>query len=233
MSMVGTQEIAAKSPPTFTTATVGKKILMAVSGLVIISFVIVHLIGNLQIFMGPAQLNKYAETLQNLGALKWGFRIFMLVFFLTHVWKGIVLWLENNKARPVSYIKTNSEKATFASKTMIYTGAMIFCFVILHLWHFTISPVHPVGGLNVYNMVVKGFQNPYYSGFYLLTMLLMAFHLSHALSSLFQTLGLNKASILPKLKIMANIVAWVIFLAYASIPASVLLGLVKTVEGGH
>lgn len=230
MSTVGTQELTRKSPPTFTTATIGKKILMAISGVIVIGFLIIHLLGNLQLFIGPEALNKYANTLQSLGAIKWSFRAFLLLFFLIHVWKGLVLWLENRSARPVSYAKTTSQKTTLASKTMPYTGIMIFLFVILHLWHFTISPEHPAGELDVYSTVVAGFQDPIYSTIYLVALFLMAFHLSHATSSFFQTLGLNKATVEPKLKVFANLFAAVIFLAYASMPVAVLTGFIG---GGH
>lgn len=233
MTTAGIESMTTKSPPTLLTETVGMKILMAVSGVISFGFVVVHLIGNLQIFIGPEQLNAYAETLQGLGAVKWGFRLFIAIFFLLHIWKGLELWLENNKARPDSYAKLTSQKSTFASRTMIYTGAMIFFFVVYHLLHFTILPEHPVGNLDVYGMIVTGFQQPLIAGIYILAMLLLAFHLSHAISSMFQTFGLNKPNVEPKLKALANLVAILIFLGYISIPVSILTGFVTQAGGGH
>lgn len=233
--------MSTNSIPGFTTATVGKKVLMAVSGIIFIAFVIVHLIGNLQLFIGQEQLNKYAETLQNLGALKWGFRIFLLIFFGLHIWKGIVLWLENKKARPVSYIKEESIQATVSSRTMIYTGAMIFFFVIYHLLHFTIHSTNPEylqlplvdGRFDVYSMVIIGFSNPIISLVYIIAMFLLAFHLSHAISSTFQTLGLNSQKAMPRLVIASNLISFIVFLGYVSMPLSVLFGFIKLPGGGY
>ncbi|MFC1475092.1 succinate dehydrogenase cytochrome b subunit [Candidatus Zixiibacteriota bacterium] len=229
------------SPPNLLTASVGKKIIMAVSGIIVIGFVIVHLIGNLQLFIGQEQLNKYAETLQNLGVLKWCFRIFILAFFGFHVWKGFVLWLENKKARPVSYTKDVTLEASLSSRTMIWTGGLIFSFVVYHLLHYTMIITNPEyaiiplvdGRFDVYSMVILGFQNYLISGIYIIAILLMSFHLSHAISSLFQTLGLNNPNTLPKLKIFSNLVAVIIFCGYVSMPIAVLLNIIKLPGGGN
>ncbi|MFQ5453864.1 MAG: succinate dehydrogenase cytochrome b subunit, partial [Candidatus Zixiibacteriota bacterium] len=137
------QVIISPSTDNFTTVSIGKKVLMAVTGIALFGFVIVHLIGNLQIFMGQEQLNKYAETLQSMVALKWGFRGIILIFFIVHIWKGVVLWLENKFARPVNYHKNDTIQASLASRTMIYTGLMIFLFVVYHLLHFTALIIKP------------------------------------------------------------------------------------------
>lgn len=229
------------SPPGFTTATVGKKILMAISGIIVISFITIHLIGNLQLFIGQEQLNKYAEALQNMGSLKWAFRLFMLAFFGLHIWKGIVLWLENRKARPVGYTREESIQASVASRTMIYTGVMIFLFVLYHLLHFTAHTTNPEylhipladGRFDVYSMVIIGFSNPVISIVYLAALLMMAFHLSHAISSLFQTLGVNSPKAMPKLKLMANMAAILFFLGYSSMPLAVLFGIIQLPGGGN
>lgn len=227
------------SPPNFTNASVGKKVLMAITGIIVIGFVIIHLIGNLQIFIGQEQLNKYAETLQNMGALKWGFRIFILLFFVIHIWKGIALWLENKKARPVSYAKDNTLEASLASRTMIWTGVMILAFVVYHLLHFTMIVTNPEyaklplvdGRFDVYSMVILGFQSYCISGTYIIAISLMSFHLSHAISSLFQTLGLNNPCVMPKLKCLSNLVAIIVFIGYVSMPIAVLLNFIKLPGG--
>lgn len=226
-------------PSKFTTASVGKKILMAVSGAIFVLFVIGHLIGNLQIFIGQEQLNKYAETLQNMGALKWGFRLFMFIFFFVHIWKGIVIWLENKKARPVAYQKDVTLEASVASRTMIYTGALILCFVAYHLMHFTMIVTNPEyaklplvdGRFDVYTMVILGFREIPIAIAYMAAMVLLAFHLSHAISSMFQTMGLNNPTIEPKLKAIANLIAIVVFLGYISIPIAVLTNFITTGGG--
>lgn len=231
--------MSTNSPVKFTTASVGKKVLMAVSGAMFVLFVIVHLIGNLQIFIGQEQLNKYAETLQNLGALKWGFRLFLFIFFFIHIWKGLVLWLENKKARPVGYQKDDTLEASIASRTMIYTGGLIFFFVLYHLLHFTMIVTNPEyhnlplvdGRFDVYTMVILGFQNIPVAVAYMAAMIFLAFHLSHAISSMFQTVGLNSPTIEPKLKAIANLLAIVICLGYLSIPIGVLTKVITTGGG--
>lgn len=241
MSTVALKETTTQAPPGFSTASIGKKMLMAVTGIVFIGFVIAHLAGNLQIFIGQEQLNKYAETLQAMGALKWGFRLFMLIVAFIHIWKGLVLWLENRRARPVGYRRDNTIQATLASRTMIYTGALIFFFVVYHLLHFTLIVTNPeyaelrdpAGRFDVYSMIIHGFSNYVISIVYIIAIFLLAFHLSHAISSLFQTLGLNDARYMPRLKAISNLIAVLVFLGYVSIPVSVLLNIVKLPGGGY
>ncbi|UCG60617.1 MAG: succinate dehydrogenase cytochrome b subunit [Candidatus Zixiibacteriota bacterium] len=225
----------------FTTASVGKKVLMAITGICLIGFLIVHLIGNLQLFIGQEQLNKYAETLQSLGGLKWGFRLFMLVLAVIHVWKGVVLWLENRRARPIGYHREDTVQASLSSRTMIYTGLLIFAFVVYHLLHFTLIVTNPeyaqlkdsVGRVDVYSMVITGFSNYAIAIAYLIAMFLLAYHLSHASESFFQTMGWANDKYLPKLKILSNLFAIVIFIGYASMPIAVLLNIVKLPGGGN
>ncbi len=229
------------SPPGFTQATVGKKVLMAITGISIVGFVVIHLIGNLQIFAGQEQLNTYAETLQSMGALKWGFRSVIALFFAVHIWKGTILWLENKKARPVSYAKENTLEASVASKTMIYTGITIFLFVCYHLAHFTLLLSDPSyhnlplvdGRFDVYSMVILGFSEPIISAIYIAAIASMSLHLSHATSSFFQTLGLTNPTILQRLQIMSNLFALSIFIGYVSMPIAVLMNIITLTGGGH
>lgn len=233
--------MSTNSPPGFTQATVGKKILMAITGVSVIGFIVIHLIGNLQIFIGQEQLNKYAEMLQNMGALKWGFRSFIALLFLVHIWKGLVLWLENRKARPVSYTKENTLEATIASRTMIYSGVTILLFVAYHISHFTLLDCHPEyqtiplvdGRFDVYTMVILGFKEPLISTIYIAAIALMAFHLSHSTSSLFQTLGLANPKCLKILKVISNLFAIIIFIAYVSMPVAVLMNIITIPGGGN
>ncbi len=233
--------MSTNSPPGFTQATVGKKVLMAITGISIVGFVVMHLIGNLQIFIGQEALNKYAEMLQSLGALKWAFRGVIAFFFAVHIWKGFFLWLENKKARPVSYAKENTLEATLASRTMIYTGITIFLFVAYHISHFTLLDCHPEyqslplvdGRFDVYTMVILGFSEPLIATIYIAAISMMAFHLSHATSSFFQTLGLTNPSILKKLKLMSQAFAFIIFVGYVSMPIAVLMDIITIPGGGH
>ena len=214
---------------------------MAITGLLLSAFLVVHLIGNLQVFIGQEQLNAYAHTLQSLGAIKWLFRLALLVFILVHIWEGVVTWWQNKQSRPVSYAKEDTIEASLASRTMIYTGLAIFLFVVYHLLHFTLIVTNPsyatlppdaAGNFDAYKMIILGFQNPLISGVYIVAMFLMANHLSHSLSSMFQTMGLNNDRFMPKLKFYCSLVAWLIFLGYISIPVAVLLRLVNLPGGG-
>lgn len=241
MSTVGTKEIIASVPAQFSTTSVGKKVLMAITGLCVSAFVVVHLLGNLQLFIGQDQLNHYAETLQSMTVLKWIFRLAMFTFIAIHIWKGVVLWLENRRSRPINYFNEDTVQATIASRTMIYTGAFILFFVVYHLMHFTLIVTNPeyaglkdaAGRFDAYSMVIHGFQNYLISAVYIIAMALMSFHLSHALSSMFQTLGLNNSRHIDKLKLFSTLIAWVFFLAYSSMPVAVMLKLVQLPGGGH
>jgi len=214
---------------------------MAITGAALIGFLIVHMIGNLQIFIGQEQLNKYAETLQSLGTLKWGFRLLMVILAVVHIWEAVVLWLKNRQARPVGYRREDTVQATLSSRTMIYTGLLIFAFVVYHLLHFTMIVTNPeysqlkdsLGRVDVYTMVITGFSNYVIAAAYLIAMFLLAYHLSHAAESFFQTMGWNNDKYLPKLKLLSNLFAIVIFVGYASMPVAVLLNIIKLPGGGY
>jgi len=241
MSTADSSQLAATTAG-FSSVSIGKKVLMAITGATWVGFVIGHLLGNLQVFLGQEQLNHYAETLQNLGAVKWVFRAFIAGFLLVHIWKGIALWWENRVARPIGYTRSDTIQATIASRTMIYTGALILLFVIYHLLHFTILAVDPAyqnlppdsaGRFDVYSMVILGFSKPAISAVYIAAMVCLGFHLSHAMSSFLQTLGLSNQETLPKLKAMATGIAVLIAAAYVTIPVAVLTGLIQLSGGGN
>lgn len=241
MNKVQVQPMSTFSPVIAYKTSIGKKILMALTGLIFIGFVSGHLIGNLQIFLGQDKINSYAEILRGLGGLLWFIRLFMLCFFSFHIWFGIKLWWENKSSRPVNYqVKTNIE-STFASRTMIYSAALIFFFVIYHLLHFTFIVTNPeyanlhdsLGRFDVYSMIILGFNNYWISAVYAVAILFLSFHISHGLFSLFQTLGLNNPKWQPKLMLIANLYAVLIFLGYISIPAGVLFNVLKLPGGIH
>jgi succinate dehydrogenase / fumarate reductase cytochrome b subunit len=181
---------------------IGKKLLMAGSGLLLLVFLLVHLLGNLQLFAGPETLNHYAHLLQSKPALVWAARLGMLVLFGVHMVTSIQLTLENRAARPVAYHREDTRKASLAARTMIWSGLVVGAFLIYHLLHFTVrvtGPVHHMteGGPDVYANVVASFQNPLIAGFYLLAQVLLFFHLSHAFSSAIQTLGWHNRRFTP------------------------------------
>ncbi len=223
----------------FTARSVGKKYLMAISGIFLVLYIIGHMLGNWQIYMGQDQINTYAETLHNLGPVLWTARIFLFAMLVIHVWFAIQLSLENNSARPVKYKKKNYVEATLSSRTMIWTGIGLFLFVVYHVMQFTLiitNPEYetltdPQGRFDVYSMVIFGFQNYWISGIYIVALAIISYHLVHAARSMFQTVGWNSDASEPFFHRLAIAFAWIIFLGYISIPITVLLGLVKLPEG--
>ncbi len=220
----------------FHRSSVGRKMIVAVTGIVLILFVIGHLLGNLQIFLGPAWINGYAQHLRDLGPLLWIIRAFLLVVVLVHIYYTIQLVLENRRARPERYRRKDIVKATFASRSMAVSGLIVLAFIIFHLLHYSFRvtdprfatlPKDPSGHYDVYSMMVLGFSSPLVSGFYILSLFLLALHLSHGSSSFFQSLGLNNHRIEPRLALGGRIFAWLLFFGYSSIPTAVLLGWVK------
>ena len=220
----------------FHRSSVGRKLIVAVSGVILILFVIGHLLGNLQIFLGPDWINGYAEHLRALGPLLWIIRAFLLFTVLVHIYYTIRLAVENRRARPSRYRRKEIVKATLASRTMVMSGVILLAFIIFHLLHFTLRTtdprfatlaMDPLGHYDVYSMMVLGFLSPLVSGFYILAMFLLAFHLSHGSSSFFQSLGLTNQKLTPRLALAGRIFAWLLFFGYSSIPIAVLLGWVR------
>ena len=210
--------------------------IVAVTGIILIFFVIGHLLGNLQIFLGPEWINGYAEHLRDLGPLLWMIRAFLLLVVLAHIYYTIRLAIENRRARPERYRRKDVVKATFASRSMALSGLVLLAFIIYHLLHFSVRttdprfsalPKDPLGHYDVYSMMVLGFSSPLVSGFYILAMFLLALHLNHGSSSFFQSLGLNNQKLAPRLALGGRIFAWLLFIGYSSIPTAVLLGWVK------
>jgi succinate dehydrogenase / fumarate reductase cytochrome b subunit len=223
----------------FYRSSVGKKMTVAITGIILILFVIGHLLGNLQIFLGPDWINSYSQHLRDLGPLLWLIRIFLLLTVIIHIYVTIELAIENRRARPDRYIDRQYVKATFASRHMVMSGLIVLAFIIYHLAHFTVRVTDPRFGLlkadplnryDVYSMMVYGFQNYLVSGFYVLGLFLLALHLSHGSSSFFQSLGLNDKKLTPRLALGGRIFAWLMFTGYTSIPVAVLLGLIKPAQ---
>lgn len=221
-------------------SSLGKKYIMAVSGCVLFLFVVAHLVGNLQVFLGPEAINRYGHFLQSNVELLWPARIFLLCMIGLHIWSAIKLSLENKAARPVAYTNWNPTVATYASRTMLMSGIIVFFFIIYHLLHYTVM-VQAVnftgqnfdakpeffdvqGRHDIFKMMVVGFRNPWVSGFYIIAIAFLCLHLSHGVSSMFQSLGWKNKVYGPCLDKAARIIAWLIFLGYISIPVAILLG---------
>jgi len=235
----------------FFRSTIGRKFLMAVTGLVLIGFVVGHLVGNLQIFSPPDKINGYAHFLQSLGPLLWAARIGLLVCVGIHIWAATVLTLENHAAREVGYGVKHTIRATLASRTMRWTGYIVLAFILYHLAHFTLGvaqassfktqlapytmtseyhiagfPVVAAGTEvhDVYSMVILGFQNVIVSIFYIVAVGLLSVHLVHGADSLFQTFGWRSSRWSGALRKICIVFALVYFLGNLAIPGAVLMG---------
>jgi succinate dehydrogenase / fumarate reductase cytochrome b subunit len=221
-------------------SSLGKKYIMAVTGGVLFLFVLGHLVGNLQIFLGPEAINRYGHFLQSNPELIWPARISLILMVGLHIWSAIMVSLENKAARPVSYAAYQPLGSTYASRTMLVSGIIVFVFIIYHLLHYTaqvqylnltgqnfVDFTDPEKRHDIFKMMVVGFSNPWVSGFYILGIGLLFLHLSHGASSMFQSLGWKNEAYRPFLDKAARGVAVVIFIGYISIPVAILLGYLK------
>ena len=218
-------------------SSLGKKYIMAVTGFVMVLFVIGHLLGNLQVFLGPEAINRYGNLLQTNVEILWPVRIGLLIVLVLHIWAAAKLSIENKSARPIGYAQYQPVGSSYASRTMLMSGLILFVFIIYHLLHYTVQ-VQSINltGQNfsgfedlkkrhdVFRMMVVGFSNPWVSGFYILGMALLCLHLSHGVSSMFQSIGWKNQAYGPVLDRGARAVAALIFLGYTSIPVAILLG---------
>ncbi len=213
-------------------STLGKKYLMAITGLLLLLFVIVHMLGNLQIFLGPETINAYGAFLKSKPMLLWSARAGLLALAAIHIWAAATLAAKNRAARPATYRVKRSAGASYASRTMVWSGLIILAFIIYHLLHFTVGTVNPellqlkdgAGRHDIYRMLVSGFSYPLVSGFYILSMALLCVHLSHGASSLFQSLGFRSGFKKIWGDRLAVVLAWGIFAGNSSIPLAILLG---------
>jgi succinate dehydrogenase / fumarate reductase cytochrome b subunit len=218
------------------TSSVGRKIVVAITGLGLFLFVIVHMLGNLQIFLGPGPINHYAEFLKSKPGLLWTARLGLLLIAALHITLGIQLALENRRARPIHYSMGRPAASSLAARTILISGLMIFSFVIYHLLQFTFGTTNPEylqlrdvqGRHDVYTMIVQGFSHIWVSVFYVLSMALLCLHLSHGVSSTFQSLGIRRRTWL-FIDRLAKIAAILIFVGNTSIPLSVLTGVVREI----
>ena len=216
------------SPSAFFLSTLGRKVVMAVTGVILFGFVLGHMAGNLLLYAGPEALNAYAEKLRTVPAALWGARAVLLLSVLLHIWAAVSLTRSNKQARPKSYARRDDRAATYASRTMIWSGPLLALFIIYHLMHFTFGSAHPsFDHGDVYHNVVAGFQNPLVSGFYIVAMLALGLHLYHGVYSATQSVGLNHAQINSYRRGFAALFTAVIVVANISFPLAVLAGLVK------
>lgn len=206
---------------------VGKKAAMAASGLVLFGFVLVHLLGNLQIYLGAEKLNAYSRFLHGLGGLLWLARLVLLGAVVVHIVAAYQVATLQRAARPIAYAKRQNLASTYASRTMKYGGVILLLFIVYHLLHFTFGNAHPsFNAEDVYGNVVMGFRVVPVALFYIAAQLALGLHLRHGVWSLFQSAGLNGPRADAKLKLGAAMFAGFVTIGNVSIPVAVLAGLV-------
>ncbi len=211
--------------------TIGKKAVMAVTGVVLFGFVIAHMLGNLQVFLGPEQLNSYAQSLKDLGPLLWVARLILLLSVVAHVVAAVQLISRSVAAREVGYRVKKSPATSYAALTMKISGPLLVLFIVYHIAHFTAPGVamgrYEHSGTDIYANVVNAFSIPWVSGVYIVAQLLLGFHLYHGAWSLLQTLGLSHPRYDGKLRMAAQTLAMVVVFGNLSMPIAVLAGVVK------
>jgi succinate dehydrogenase / fumarate reductase cytochrome b subunit len=214
----------------------GRKYIMAVTGIVMVGFVIVHMLGNFTIYAGSGAINLYAAKLHALTPLLWSFRAVMLVAVLLHICTGTILYLENRKARPIGYFRKKNIRTSFPAETMIWTGLLLGIFVIYHLLQFTVRITNPeishlldaAGRPDVFSMVVSSFRITGISIAYVIAMGILLLHLYHGIQSFFQSLGWNSEKSLPIFERTGKALAFVLLFGFASIPVTIFIGILNT-----
>jgi succinate dehydrogenase / fumarate reductase cytochrome b subunit len=213
-------------------STISQKIVMAVSGVILIGFVVTHMIGNLKIYQGPEKLNAYGHFLRDFGypmfshgQILWILRLGLLAALGAHLSSAISLTRRNRNARPVAYKKSSPDASSYASRTMIWGGVILFLFVIFHILHLTTGHAH--SGFepgNVYANVILGFQQWPIALIYMIAQVALGLHLHHGLWSMTRTLGAGNQKREPLRRLLSTGIALLVVLGNISIPVSVLAG---------
>lgn len=212
----------------FYDAPIGKKAVMAVTGVILFGYLVAHLLGNLQIYTGnPEAINNWAALLHSRPALLWAARFILLLSVVLHIVASYQLWALKRAARPERYYKKDDVPTAYAARTMLWSGPIIAAFVIFHVLHLTTGSVPglEVRELQPYYNVISGFQHPWVSIFYIVAMALLGMHLYHGLWSMFQSLGIAHPRYTPAFKRFAAIFALFISLGNISIPVAVMTGI--------
>ena len=216
--------------PTFLNSSIGKKVIMALSGVILFGYVLGHMIGNLQVYVGPEALNHYAVFLREVvhGWALWVVRGIMLAAVGLHIWSATALTLESRRARSQGYREQEWKESTYASRTMRWGGVIIGLFVVFHILNLTTGTVHPgfVEG-DVYHNFIAAFQNVPTSIVYMIAMIALGLHLRHGLWSMFQTLGVSHPRYIAMAKTAALLFAVIIVAGNLSFPIAVLAGIIR------
>lgn len=220
----------------FNRSSIGRKTIVAVTGLLLVGFLIGHLAGNLQVYAGgPDLINAYAYKLKSLGPILWAIRAGLFLVAFLHIYSTVKLWQENQAARPVAYqYPRQYRRASWASRWMILSGAIVLGFIVFHLAHFTLgwvdtsymTLVDENGHHDVYTMMILGFRNPSIVGFYLVAQTLLFYHLAHGVASLLVTLGLTSTAVQKRARPIVNLFSILLCVGFASMPVAIFLRLI-------
>jgi succinate dehydrogenase / fumarate reductase cytochrome b subunit len=214
----------------FYASMVGKKVVMGVTGLIGIGFVILHSLGNLLVFRGPAAINSYSHFLKSTGELLWALRIVLVVAVILHVIAAVQLTVQSRAARPIGYTRRESQVATIASRTMRWGGVLLLVFIVLHILHFTTGTIKPAGVFSsedVYANVVASFRIWWVALFYVLAMVFLGLHLFHGAWSSVRSIGVSPPSPQPLHRKLSLVIAILVWAAFTAVPVAVFLGIVR------
>jgi succinate dehydrogenase / fumarate reductase cytochrome b subunit len=221
-------------------SSIGRKTVVAVTGSLLVLFLIVHMLGNWNMLIGQESMNHYAHTLKSMPGLLWTARIGLLLMFVVHIALTISLNIENRMARPQKYVYKDTVKATLSSRIMVVSGLILLVFVVFHILHFTVGAITPdtyhlkdaQGRHDVYRMVIYGFMNPYISTFYVVSMFIVASHLSHGIQSVLQTLGITNRQNMAGIRKISIGLATLLFVGFSIVPLLILLNIISLPAGG-
>ncbi|GAC1650491.1 MAG: succinate dehydrogenase cytochrome b subunit [Gemmatimonadaceae bacterium] len=211
-------------------STVGKKAVMAVTGAILVAYVIGHVSGNLLVFRGRDQINAYSAFLHSTGALLWAVRVVLLVAAALHVMAAVQLTRLKHNARTIAYAKREPQVSTIAARTIRWGGAFLFLFVVLHILHFTTGTIRPAATFSrtdVYGNVVSSFGIWWVAAFYVVAMIALGLHLYHGTWSAFRTLGLVRPTATPLKRTAVLILAIAVWFGFTIIPVAVFAGIVR------
>lgn len=219
-------------------STIGKKIIMAVTGLMLVGFVVAHMAGNLQVFIGPAKMNAYAAFLKSTGELLWVARLGLLGATVLHVLMAWQLTQISRNARPIGYERRDPQVSTWASRSMRWGGFLLLVFIVFHILHFTTGTVFPLASrpdalypafspADVYGNVIAAFRSPWVVAFYVVSMFFLMLHLFHGAWSSLRTLGLARPSRDPLHRRFSTVLAILTWLGFTAIPVAVFLGVIR------
>jgi succinate dehydrogenase / fumarate reductase cytochrome b subunit len=223
-----------RTPKVAKTSSVAKKIVMAVSGIILVLYLIAHMIGNLKIFSGKETFNHYSEWIRTIGepavpeqTTLWIIRVVLLVAVAAHIWAAISLWRQAKRARPTQYVARKQVAQSYASRTMRWGGVILALFVIYHILDLTAGVANPDGTDSTpYDRVIAGFSNPFVTAVYVIALLALGFHLRHGIWSATQTLGQSNRTRERTVNAFATVFAVVLTAGFLIPPLSILFGLV-------